>query len=304
MKNKNLILGIALIVLIALAYAYQGPFQKWKDNLGKPKNFLAKVDIDKINKIEIKNNEKETVLEKKEEKWNVNKTKDFYVNKLTMDDALESLKKAVNSDLELASDNKDKKSDFRVDDYGIKVKLYQDEAVLSNFIIGKMTSDYLGTYVTEQASDKTYVVKTNLFSAFNQQEWRDSTIFTSDKEKINMLRMQYPNTQLVIEKHEDEWKGIKPYEFLVNQEKIVAILDLMSDLVAVEIPEQKFEGTKLDKHFIIVQAKGDDNIDNAIMIGGDNGEELYYAKRADSDNIYLITKEQRDELDKRIGDLK
>ena len=33
-------------------------------------------------------------------------------------------------------------------------------------------------------------------------------------------------------------------------------------------------------------------------------EELYYAKTGDSDNIYLITKEQRDELDKKIKELK
>lgn len=37
--------------------------------------------------------------------------------------------------------------------------------------------------------------------------------------------------------------------------------------------------------------------------GANDGEELYYAKKGDSDNIYLITKEQRDELDKQIKDL-
>lgn len=297
MKNKNLILGGILIVLITLAFLYQGPFKEWKESLGKPKNFLAKVNVDEISKIKIQNNEKTIILEKKKKAWKIEGTKDFYVKKLTIDDVLESLKKAINSNLELISDNIDKKTDFQVDDKGIKVKLYKDEVELTDFIIGKMTYDYSGTYIAKQGSDKTYSVKVNLFSPFNQQEWRDVTIFASEKEKISMLRLQYPNAQLIIEKQKDVWKGVKPHKFLVDQEKIALILDLMSDLTATEIPEQKFENTKLEKHFIIVQAKGD-GIDNTIMIGGDNGKGLYYAKKTDSDNIYLITKEQRDGLDK------
>lgn len=303
MKNKNLILGGVLVVLIVLAYLYQGPFQEWKKNFVMPKNFLAKVNVDEINKIEIQNNEKTIILEQKEKTWKVGGTKNFYVKKLTMDDVLESLKKAVNSNLELASDNKDKKTDFQVDDKGIKVKLYKDKTELVNFIIGKMTYDYSGTYITEQGSNKIYSVKVNLFSPFNQQEWMDTTIFASDKEKISMLRLQYPDTQLIIEKQKNVWQGVKPNKFSVDQKKIALILDLMSDLTATEIPEQKFKNTKLEKHFIIVQAKGD-GVDNTIMIGGDNSKELYYAKKADSDNIYLITKEQKDELNKRIKDLK
>ena len=41
------------------------------------------------------------------------------------------------------------------------------------------------------------------------------------------------------------------------------------------------------------------------MIGDSNGDkenELFYAKKASSDNIYLITKEQRNKLDKNIKD--
>ncbi|MBU4026105.1 DUF4340 domain-containing protein, partial [Patescibacteria group bacterium] len=118
------------------------------------------------------------------------------------------------------------------------------------------------------------------------------------------------------EKLEYEWEGISPYEFSVDENKIDEILNIMSNLIAAKIPEQTFDGTGLEKNLIIAQATGE-GIDNILMVGGalQNGstalrdyganaeEELYYAKKGDSDNIYLITKEQRDELDKNIKDL-
>ena len=53
MDKKTLKLGIILIILIALAYFYQGPFKDWKSDLGKPDNFLAEIDASQIDKIEI-----------------------------------------------------------------------------------------------------------------------------------------------------------------------------------------------------------------------------------------------------------
>lgn len=119
-----------------------------------------------------------------------------------------------------------------------------------------------------------------------------------------------------VQKKEYEWKGVAPYEFNVNSDKIQNVLIMMSDLTAAELPEQTFEGTGLEKNSLIVQATGE-GIDNTIMIGDlfvpqaehleevktQAQTELYYAKKGDSDNIYLITKEQKDILNNRIIDL-
>ena len=83
----------------------------------------------------------------------------------------------------------------------------------------------------------------------------------------------------------------------------------MSNLSTVQIPAQTFEGTGLEKHTIIIQVMGDD-IDNTLMIGdvksidAEGEDELYYVKKGSSDNIYLITKEQRDELERKIWQFK
>jgi DNA mismatch repair protein MutH len=97
--------------------------------------------------------------------------------------------------------------------------------------------------------------------------------------------------------------GSVPYKFPVDEEKISKIVDIMAGLTAVEIPAQTFDGTGLEKNSIIVQATGD-GIDNTIMIGDANADGLYFAKSSRNDNIYLVSKENRDELDQRIRDLK
>ena len=133
-------------------------------------------------------------------------------------------------------------------------------------------------------------------------EWRDLTIFSTAEEKIKKIRFQYPNREFTVEFKDDKWGGILPEKFTVNKGKIDKIAQIMSNLKAVEIPEQTFENTGLEKHLIIVEAAGE-AIDNVLMIGN-NRDGLYYAKKGESDNIYLIDKSDRDELDKWIWQLK
>jgi hypothetical protein len=310
MNKKTLKLGGILIILIALAYLYQGPLKEWRENSGKTKNFLAEVDASQIDKIEITKGEKTTTLEKYDNKWKIGGAKDFYVQQDAAESLVKGLQNAAKAKLDLASNSKEKKSEFQTDkENGVHIKLIQGGQTTADFIVGKRAMDFTSTYVSQPESDNTYSIKADLYGVFGRSDWYDKTIFSSDKEKINKIRLQYPypDREFTAEKTAvdgvDAWEGTMPYKFNVNKDKIDKILDLMSNLTAAEIPEQKFEGTGLEKHLIIAQATGE-GIDNILMIGGDNGEELYYVKKSDSDNIYLIAKEQRDELDKKIEDLR
>ncbi|MBI4812730.1 DUF4340 domain-containing protein [Candidatus Falkowbacteria bacterium] len=303
MNKKTLILGGALIILIAIAYAYQGPLKKWQANLGKPKNFLAKAEVDKVDKMEINANGKATTLEKQDERWKVGATKDFYVNKNLAENLIKKLEEAKKSEMELVSANQDKKKEFRTDESGISIKLYEQGSVMADFVIGKAGSDYMSAYISQPNTNNTYAVMVNLYDTFNQNDWRDKIIFSSEKDKIAKVRFQYPGREFVMEKDGESWTGKTPYKFKVDSKKIDEILDVMSDLSAVKIPEQNFTGTGLEKHLIIAQATGE-GVDNTLMIGTENEDGLYYAKKGNSDNIYLISKEQRNELNKQIWQLK
>jgi hypothetical protein len=310
MNKKNLLLGGILGILLILAFVYNGPFEEWKSELGKPSNFLAGLEVSDISKIEIIGGDKEINIDKIGEAWKIEGTKDFYLETVIADTVITTIEDAIESDLVLVSENNEKKSEFETNEkIGYKIKLKNGEKVLAEFVVGKSGTEINSSYLAQSDSDNTYLVKADLRTAFVRDDWYNKSILSLDKEKISKIRFQYPSREFTIEKtngEDDEtavWAGILPYKFSINQEKIDTILDLVSSLKAVSIPAQTFDGTGLEKNTIIVQLSGED-IDAVIMIGDDNGEEQYYAKRGDSDNIYLIAKSERDELEKRISNLR
>ena len=315
MNKKNLILGGVLVVLVGLMYLYQGPLKDWRANIGRTKNILAAVDVAPANLIEITDTGETTVLEKVGDKWLISPTKEFYVKEEIANPLISSIAEAGKAEIELVGENKDNKADFQTDEEsGVKVVFKQGETEILSLIVGKLGVDFSSTYIAEPNSDKTYLVRTNLNNVFARSDWYDRTIFSTDKDKIAKIRFQYPTREFTIEKQtvadesgevgETSWLGTLPYSFEVDDDKISEILNIMSNLTAVSIPEQSFAGTGLEKNNIIVEATGE-GVNNTIMVGDAEDEEelLYYIKRGDSDNIYLITKEQRDTLDNQIRDL-
>lgn len=319
MSKKNLILGGVLALLVVIAWAYQGPWQDLKEKRLQTDNFLSDLDIGRIGRIEVSRNDETVSFAKVDDRWKIEGTKDFWLKDDLSAQIISSLTDAKEKEMELASQNAEKKSEFLTDESGTEVKLMQGDEILYDFFVGKNTPDFQGTYLSLKDSGETYSVKAGLNQAFDRDDWRDKAIFSSEREKISKLRFQYPDRSFTLEKSqegeeaESSWSGVEPYSFSVSEDKIEKVLDIMSNLNAAKIPEQSFEGTGLEKHSIIVQASGE-GIDNILMVGdaaeaqdgGENGREeaLYYAKKGNSDNIYLIFEEERQELDKQIWQLR
>jgi len=315
MSKKNLILGGILVFLALSAYVIDGPFKKWKESVSQEKNFFSELKVGEIDKIELSKANVNYVFVKEvkndAEKWRIDGTKGFYLSDDIKNGIIDALNESKAASLDVASENIDKKLEFQVDENsGTKIVLKKGDESLLSLIIGKNTSDFSGTYLSKLDNDKTYVIKTvALGSVFSRDDWYDKAMFASEADKIDSIRFQYPTREFTVEKkkkdgqEESEWVGTLPYAFRVDQKKILDIVELMTSLVAEKIPEQKFENTGLEKHSIIVQAKGG-GLDNTLMIGADNGEGLYYAKKGDSDNIYLIKKEQKNMLDKKLWELR
>jgi hypothetical protein len=316
MSKKNLLLGGILVVLVVLAFIKEGPLKDWQEKSSKPKNILAEIMVDQVSRIDINYRGTETTIEKMGDKWLVAGTKDFYLKDELVNTVQTALNESVKAEVEVVSTNKDKKDEFSTtDETGARVKLMQGETVIKELLIGKTGPDFTSTYVSLDDIDETYAVKANLNNAFWRSDWYNREIFNNDSEKIDKIRFQYPTREFTVEKGEDGWSGTLPYIFSVDEDKLRGAINVMSNLQAREIPPQSFEGTGLEKNLIIVQATGED-VDNVLMVGeakandvedeeeGAEENTLYYVKRGDSDNIYLITKDQRDELDKQIGDLR
>jgi hypothetical protein len=301
MDKKNLVLVGILAALILFSWAWNGPIKNWQTNRGVEKNFLIGVNLADATKVEIEKSKNIAVLEKSGERWRVGGTKDFYAPAASMEEMAAVLDKAANGHLELASSNKDKKVSFGFDDPS-QVKITQGEKVYE-FLIGKATDDFTGSYVSLADSDKVYRLAGNLTNVFANKDWRDGQIFSFSKDRANKVRFQYGKTQFTVEKKDNKWAGVSPKKFTVSEEKLNKVLTVLENLRSADIPAQDFAGTGLEKNGLIIQVIGE-GFDNILMVGNCTKDKLCYAKRGDSDNIYFITQEQKIGLTKKMSDLK
>jgi hypothetical protein len=304
MNKKNLILGGILLCLVAFTWLWNGPVRGWQDKKNKEGNFLSALSLEKADSISIYRAGASTTLEKVADGWRVGGTKGFFAKKEVIDELSFAIDKVAKGDLELVSTNKDKKSGFGVGDDGIKVVIRQ-EGLENSFVVGNATANFDGSYLSRSDADKTWKVGVDLSAVFSRGEWRDDSILSFIKERAGKVRFQYPNRQFIVEKKENKWNGIWPGKgFKVSDDKVNAVLAVLENLKAAKIPAQDFKAFGApEKNGIIIQVTGE-QLDETLMIGNCTKENLCYAKKGSNDNIYMITKEQRDALNKQTRDLR
>jgi hypothetical protein len=246
-------------------------------------------------------------LVKEGDKWKVGGTKSFYLS----ESDLAALKTAVDNlgkaELEVVSGSRDRQGDFEATaSSGAAVVLKQGDSVLRELVVGKAGNDWSSNYVTVADRDETFLVKADL-SALSRTDWYDRTVFAVDQSKIAKVRFQYGSTGFTVEKSGEEWQGISPRAFTVDPDKIGAIVEALAALNASEVPAQTFAGTGLEKNRMIIQFTGV-GFDHTLMVGDAQDPEaenkLYFAKRGDSDNIYLISESDRDKLETSMTGLR
>lgn len=299
MNKQNIILLIVFLVLAGLAALYLGPISRHQLNQQKEPSFLAGLDLAGIDQIEIEQPEKSKITLNKTEKngearWAITNWPGFYVSKLEMKEIFEKLTELSTADLLLASNDQARKARFQTDnEQGIWVKLSKQNVMLASIIVGKNTRDYNYTYFSEPGLNQTYMARGNIYGMFVKTEWRDRVIFDSDQDLINKVRFQYDSNGFTIEEKDNQWFA---GEVALDEYQVKKILKIMTQLSAARIPEQNFAKTSLEKNQLIVQATGP-GIDNTLMVGDylvenqtdpNTGTKLYYAKRGDSNNLYLL----------------
>lgn len=291
---KNIILAGVLILLVTIAWAYQGPYKNWQHKRKLPNNFL-KID-GVINKIEIDNGKRKITLAKEGDNWRVyGQEGKFNASPIQMKTIVESLSGLGGQELEVASNNPKKQEDFLITGKeAIKVVLKSDKSEI-RFNVGKSTPSVNGSYVGHDGDTNTYRLNSvNLRQTFGREEWRDYSLFNLDFKQPNFLRLQYPDHETKMTLRDDEWVN-NLGKIKYNKEQIDKVASTLVGLFAVQIPKQDFKPTGLDKPAMIIQFKGD-GFDETLMLGKRAPKNMYYAKTGKSDNIYLINSTEYDTL--------
>jgi len=310
LNKKNYILIITLLILVGLAYLYTGPIQNWKNNKKSEdsRNFLSHVNLEEINRIEaLDENKKLHVIVKENGSWWAEPNK-WPTEEIIMSALEEKLGAIINAEeLEVASLNSVNKVNFQTDEnQGLKVRLFQAETEVGNFIIGKVASDYQSTFISRENDDKTYRVPGTLVRAFDVASWKDRTI--TDLGSVDTVVLKYPTQEIEItnipdSRGEEYWRSIRPYTIRLNKDKVETFTNKAVKLEAIDIPSQSTEDMGLDSPSLRIQLKGE-GTDAVILIGNKNATGEYFVKKENDNKIFLISKEDRDILAKQIVDLR
>lgn len=296
-----------MAALLILAYFYQGPYQDWKDKEGE--TLLPGVTSEDIVAADIEKNATTTVsLTRDEEGWRLADSKEFYVAEGVGEELNVALSGLLEESVQTVSADPERKREFSVDDSGVKLVLHygeegEEERQQAEFRVGNVGPQPETSYVSRSEQEETYLVESPLAETVQRDRWGDPLVFDDEPEDVERVRFQYPDREFTVTREEEGWTFDSSYAGSVSSEEMEEVVNMMTYLTASDIPEQDFEDTGLDKHLIIVEASGED-MSNTLMVGEENEEGLYYAKAGKSDNIYLITEEQKDLLDRTAEDLR
>jgi hypothetical protein len=296
MSKTNKILLIIFLLLFGSAYFYQNQYKNWVKNEKSEKNFLTDIDFKNIDKIIIEKGSKKSVLEKDNEQWKIEGTKNFYADKDEIENIISELEQASLKEMFLVSSKEEKKADYQTDDKGLILSLKDNKNDLLNIIVGKISDDSY-TYLSLKNSENTYKIKGDLLSLLDKEDWRNKTILSFNNDEIKKIRIQKNKESITFEKKDNEWYLKKQK---MNKEKIEELLTASSFFEADKIPEQKFEETGLEKNSLILELyKEEDSY--VLMFGNKDKENFYYVKTGTNDNIYLINSEKFSIFNKNVS---
>lgn len=172
-KNTKILLIILIMVISGLFVFKRGLVSKNVNPLNQEKELLfSGLDIDKIDQIIIKQDNEETVLQKKADNWQ-RKEATQSAEKNKIETLLQTVKDMEKQ--ELASQNRDKRDVYQVTENATQVILKSGDQEAANFYIGKRGPDFLSTYVRKKDSDNVWLIKKALEPIFEPDTWQSET---------------------------------------------------------------------------------------------------------------------------------
>lgn len=199
-KEYYILFGIIVVLLIYLI------FSSGKNKMGYKIPKVAKIEQDKIDKIEIRKHEEETVisLTGKGDKWKI-MPQEYPADQVKIKDMLEAIENLTLT--ELAAEKGDYQRYELDDEKKISVSAYAGGQTLREFDIGKTSSTYRHTFVRLANDTNVYYARNSFRSHFETEikELRDKIVLTFDKNEITVIKLtgeainqQYTKTMIPV----------------------------------------------------------------------------------------------------------
>jgi hypothetical protein len=204
--KKSTIGSIALIVLLAvIAYlVMQRPGERSRSD--EEVEHLVDYDSAAVSRFEITSKANgHIVVERQGGKWMITDPINFPAAEYMVIRVLETGRQIELKNV--VSTNPDKQGLFQVDSTGTLVKYYEGETEKAAFRVGKPTTSFTETYVRAEGSNDVYIAMGTFATIFDRKplEWRDKTIFHTERESLTGVRFAYGDTTFSVTKADSVW---------------------------------------------------------------------------------------------------
>lgn len=205
-SNITLLAILAVLVGIYLLINFTGGKQRSKSF----KSELVKIDTSAVNKIEIEKNNEKLLIKKESNQWKVRlkSGEEVKAEASNVTSTLTSLMSIKPS--RLAAKEESKWKDYQVDSAGTRVKVYEDDQLTTDIILGRFGVQGRQRYHTfVRLADDNEVYAANDFMSMSiptdASGYRDNVLFRLNKDSIDQIVFNYPDSAFTLQSRDDYW---------------------------------------------------------------------------------------------------
>jgi hypothetical protein len=301
---RNMALVLVALILVALAlerpWSHRGP--------GGDERLYPDFEAAKIDRIHIVNRADTVDLVRRDDVWLVNGPRPLPADTAMINRALEAVVKFETT--QLVSKNTSKFEVFQVDSTNaVHAEFYAGgDRPIVDVLVGKMTPDG-GTYFRPAGEVKVYSApdRVRMYFGRSARQWPDRKIFNADPAAVSKLTIERGDSTIVFEKGTDgTWALKQPLAFPVKTEEMDQLVRTTAMLTAANFPDSAVTpaAAGLERPALRVKAERLDGAASELLVGAQAANNLYYAKTADRDWIYMLGAYQRDLYYKDLLSLK
>ncbi len=210
---------------------------------------------------------------------------------------------------DIISSNPEKQNLYQVDSAGVFVGILDARGdTLVRFVVGKPGPDYQSTYIRDAQSGDVVLAPGYLRAVFDRgkRTWQDRTIYALEPDTMEEIKIGRSGASLTLRRNPaGEWFISEPESSACNQDRVARLVRslayLRCDALAGRMPIPASGLAEADSAIGFRTAEGRRE---ELLFGNRNEERQTYAKRTNSDIVYLLATHKVDAILPRPADLR
>lgn len=300
MKNRNVVLVIALVVLIGIYW-----FMKKSEPVVEADRPFVRADSSKVDLVRIEMPDETVELKKEDNTWWVTQPMRYPAAEKTVQTAIQKLKEMKK--LSLITERPDRFADFQVTDTGATRVTIGQGSKTTTFVLGKAGPTMQTSYARLASSKEVWEIAGNHTGTFKRKskDWRDKTITNVEMSAINKVVIEYPKQTINVTLVDTVWRvDAGKQQFDASKELVERLTRMIAKISAVDfadtLSKDAFNSAEVR---IIAQLTTGETIDMRLVPKDKEGNQ-YFLRKEGAAADYVIYKSTASALMKKPDDFK